>query len=423
MNVWYQVPGFLLTAICHVIVIYYMAEHTYCRKKLIGYGIVFTAGFVGMTGLGYAIRGNGGILIYAGIVVWTFFFSCKVSKDCFPQKCFLFITYFCLFSVIDNIVRLAARGLFPQIPELSEYFFRIMIRSAVLLLLLVCYKRYAVPLIRSLTGLNGRRWWNLALIAVLFYMVQAMFSILYVVLHVSSGEALLSFIIISFIMCAVYSLVFSNISYMKKEMEGELMRQNAEYLSNRLSIMQEADERNRRMRHDIRHHLEAIGEYAKTGNVSQILAYIEEYGVEISETAVRQYSVNSVLNSIFSAYAGKASENQIDFLVKCNVPEKLPVKDVELIAMFGNLLENAFHGCLDSGKGNLRIEIYVRLQKNRLMIVCNNTCSDKLKLRENLPEEKGVGISSILSVCRKYDGSLDYSLQDGTCSACAVLNL
>lgn len=423
MSGLYQIPGVVLTALCHVIVICHMAEHRYSHKKFIWYGVVYAAGFVGMSSLAYAKGGNAAIFIYIVIVVWTFSFSCMVSKDCFPKKCFLFITYFCLFSVFDNIMSIIVKMLLPQMPGFLGYFLRVILRNAALLVLLVLYKKYAVSVIRSLTGLSGRRWWNLALTAFLFYAAQAVFSVLYAVVAVSSGFLLVTFTVISFIMCAVYGVVFSNISYMKKETEAELVRQNAEYLSARLTVMQNAEEAHRRMRHDIRHHLEAIGEYAKEGDISAILSYIEEYGVEISETAVRQYSVNGVLNSIFSVYGGKAAEHQIDFSVRCNAPEKLSVRDIDLIALLGNLLENALHGCQNSGKENACIEVHIRLQNSRLIILCDNTCADDLKLSGNLPEGKSIGISSILSVCRKYDGSLDYSLQDGKCSACAVLNL
>ena len=70
-----------------------------------------------------------------------------------------------------------------------------------------------------------------------------------------------------------------------------------------------------------------------------------------------------------------------------------------------------------------RIEVYIRLLNNRLVIVCNNSCSDKLKLSGSLPEGKGIGISSILSVCQKYSGNLDYRIEHNVCTACVVLNL
>lgn len=130
----------------------------------------------------------------------------------------------------------------------------------------------------------------------------------------------------------------------------------------------------RRLRHDMRHHINMIAAYAKTGDNAAILSYIGEYESEISEAAVKQYSVNRTVNSILSAYAGKAEENGIVFSVKCNVTRELGVRGIDLIALLGNLLENALHGCQESGKENKSIEIHIRLQNKILIILCNNTC-------------------------------------------------
>ena len=129
------------------------------------------------------------------------------------------------------------------------------------------------------------------------------------------------------------------------------------------------------------------------------------------------------MNSILSVYTGKATESGISFEVKCNTRAELAVSDVDLIALLGNLLENALHGCQKSGKEQPEIRIHIRMQKSRLIIVCDNDCSGDLKLTDGLPSGKGIGISSILTVCRKYDGDLDYNIENGVCSACAVLNL
>ncbi|MDE7206962.1 MAG: ATP-binding protein [Lachnospiraceae bacterium] len=310
----------------------------------------------------------------------------------------------------------------PQISEVAGYYATIVLRCVALLLLLVLYRKYAIVILHSLTE-SGKRWWNLALIALLFYLLQAVVSVLNARNAIPDVYLLLLFTAISFVMCAVYGIVFSNISYMKKDAEAALIRQNAEYLSGCLSVLQNAEEANRRLRHDMRHHIEAIAEYAKTDDTSAILAYIGEYRIAISEAAVKQYSLNRTVNSILSAYAGKAEENGIDFTARCNVPKELKVREIDIIALLGNLLENALYGCLVSGKEKLCIEMYVRLQNSSLVILCNNTCSDYLKLSGGLPTGKSIGISSILSVCRKYDGNLDYKIENGICSAYAVLNL
>lgn len=423
MTVTNRIPALCLMVLCHVVVVYHMPERRHCKWKFVLLSCLYAVSFVCMGIYMYMASGIKMLLIYLGIAVCLFFFFCIVSKECFPKKSFLFLTYFGLFSIIDNSLKLMVTLFLPRLPALPGFYLVNVLRTALLLLILALYKRYAAPVIQSLADIKKGRWWNLALIALLFYLLQVAVTALYVGNTMSATYLLFLFITISLVMCAVYAVVFSNISYMKKDAEAELIRLNAEHFSSRLSALQNAEETNRRLRHDMRHHIDMIAAYAKTGNNAAILAYIGECKNEISEAAVKQYSVNRTVNSILSVYAGKAEENDIDFSVKCNATRELEVREIDLIALLGNLLENALHGCQESGKENKRIEIHIRLQTKRLIILCNNTCSDDLELADGLPAKKSIGVSSILSVCRKYDGNLDYRIENETCSVCAVLNL
>lgn len=423
MSVLYRIPGLFLMVLCHVVVIYHMLECRYSKRKFMLLSCLYAVSFVCMGTYMYMVSGITMLLSYLGIAVCLFLFFCIASKECFPKKSFLFLTYFGLFSILDNSLKLMVTLFLPRLPVLSEYYVVNVLRTAALLLILVLYKRYAAPVMQSLADIKKGRWWNLALIALLFYLLQAAITVLYVANAMSATHLLLTFIAISLVMCAVYAVVFSNISYMKKDAEAALIRQNAEYLSGRLSVLQNAEDTNRRLRHDMRHHIDTIAAYAKTGDNAAILAYIGEYGNEISGAALKQYSVNRTVNNILSVYAGRAEENGIEFSVKCNAAKELKVREIDLIALLGNLLENALHGCQESGKENKSIEIHIRMQNKRLIILCNNTCSDNLVLADGLPAKKSIGISSILSVCRGYDGNLDYKIENETCSVCAVLNL
>lgn len=423
MSVPQRIPALFLMVLCHVVVIYYMLERRYGKRKFVLLSCLYAASFVCMGTYMYMMSGITMLLIYLGIAVCLFLFFCIVSKECFPKKSFLFLTYFGLFSIIDNILKLMVTLFLPRLSALSGFYLVNVLRTAALLLILALYKRYAAFTIQSLADNKKGRWWNLALIALLFYLLQVAVTVLYIANTMSATYLLFLFITVSLVMCAVYAVVFSNISYMKKDAEAELIRQNAEHFSSRLSVLQNAEDINRRLRHDMRHHIDMIVAYAKAGDNSAILSYIGEYRNGISEAAVKQYSLNRTINSILSAYAGRAEENGIGFSVRCNAAKELEVREIDLIALLGNLLENALHGCQESGKENKSIEIHIRLQNGRLIILCNNTCSDDLELVDGLPAKKSIGISSILSVCRKYGGNLDYRIENETCSVCAVLNL
>ena len=424
MSVPQQIPALCLMVFCHVVVIYHMLECRYSKRKFMLLSCLYAVSFVCMGTCMYMMSGTiKMLLVYLGIAVCLFLFFCIASRECLPKKSFLFLTYFGLFSIIDNCLKLMVTLLLPHLSALAGFYLVNVLRTTALLLILVLYKKYAASMIQSLADIKKGRWWNLALIALLFYLLQVVVTVLYIANVMPETYLLFLFITISFVMCAVYAVIFSNISYMKKDAEAELIRLNAEYFSNRLSVLQHAEDTNRRLRHDMRHHIDMIAAYAKTGDNAAILSYIGEYGNEISGVAVKQYSVNRTVNSILSVYAGKAKENGIDLSVRCNAAKELEVREIDLIALLGNLLENALHGCQESGKENKRIEIHIRLQNKRLIILCNNTCSDALELADGLPAGKGIGISSILSVCRKYNGNLDYKIENETCSACAVLNL
>lgn len=424
MSVPHRIPGLFLMALCHVTVIYHMLERRYSRGKFVLLSCLYVASFVCMGAYTYMVSGITATFSYLGVAVCLFLFFCIVSKECLPKKSFLFLTYFGLFSIIDNSLKLMVTLFLPHLSALAGYYLVNVLRTAALLLILALYKKYAAPVIQSLADIRKGRWWNLALIALLFYLLQAAITILLYVENVIPAIYLLFlFIMISLVMCAVYAVVFSNVSYMKKDAEAELIRQNAEYFSNRLTVLQNAEEANRRLRHDMRHHIETIAEYAKSEDHSAILAYIGEYRSEISDAAVKEYSLNRTINSILTVYAGKAAENGIDFSVRCKAAKDLKMREIDIIALLGNLLENALHGCQESEKENKSIEIRIRLQKKVLIILCSNTCSDDLELADGLPAKKSIGVSSILSVCRKYDGNLDYRIENETCFACALLNL
>ncbi len=163
MSVPYQIPGLFLTALCHVIVIYHMLESRYAKRKFILYSCLYIASFVCMGGYAYAVRGVNAIFTYIGIAVCLFFFFCIVSQECFSKKSFLFLTYFGLFSIIDNSLSLIIDWLFPQLSAPARYYLTNVFRMAALLLILALYKKYAASVVRSIANIGKGRWWKLVL--------------------------------------------------------------------------------------------------------------------------------------------------------------------------------------------------------------------------------------------------------------------
>ena len=45
-----------------------------------------------------------------------------------------------------------------------------------------------------------------------------------------------------------------------------------------------------------------------------------------------------------------------------------------------------------------------------------------IKLENGLPTARGIGIDSIISSSNRYQGEINYKIQEGICTACVILN-
>lgn len=130
----YQIPGLILTVMCHIMAAYYINEQKYSKKIFACCSGIYAILFVSMMGGGFALGEWNAFFSYIGIVVLLFFYFCVVSRDGFPKKSFLFMTYACLFSVLDNGLKMMVRLFLPQISEAAGYYVAIVLRNLVLIL-------------------------------------------------------------------------------------------------------------------------------------------------------------------------------------------------------------------------------------------------------------------------------------------------
>ncbi len=416
--------GLLLVFFWNIVIMSRLAEPKFSRRK------IKTIWFCSMTALlliGYLLMYAVGIdvaapalsLISMVVLIAILFVT---SSDCAAKKVFLVITYFNFFFLVVQGSFLIA-GIFFE-PDTEPYqILSIIVRNLLHLILIPLYFKYLHPRFRTVRVCRSSEWWLLSVVSVLFvftYILQAMVVNRAWKLPPAYMPVLISIFIQGVATCLV---VFRTIIYMDKTAEASLMERNTVFLSEQIERLVRAEEDARRLRHDIRHHLTNIYEYAKSGDCETLLRYLSEYDKDLSESAVRNFSVNRTVNNILSAYAGMAEKAGIEYVCETNAGADLPIKDTDVVAIFANLLENAINGCKESGAEKPRIEIFIRQKKGKLVIVCNNHCPESLEISDSLPKNRGIGISSILSSCEKYGGKIDYTVKDGLCSACAVLEI
>lgn len=139
MSIPHRIPGLFLMALCHVVVIYHMLERRYGKGKFVFLSCLYTASFVCMGAYIYSVGSITAALTYLVVAVCLFLFFCIVSQECLPKKSFLFLTYFGLFSIIDNCLKLMVTLFLPRMSALPAFYLVNVLRTALLLLILALY--------------------------------------------------------------------------------------------------------------------------------------------------------------------------------------------------------------------------------------------------------------------------------------------
>lgn len=198
--------------------------------------------------------------------------------------------------------------------------------------------------------------------------------------------------------------------------EKELLEMNEELLYHQLKEMRESGKEALRMRHDIRHHFLLIEEYIKNGENEKLLAYVKQYEEDVESGRAERICVNETINSILTVYGRYAKKEKIRITMDVKAAEEIAVRNIDMVAVLANVVENAIHGCLRSERTEKKIGLSIIQKDNKIVIRCKNTCAENVEFRNGLPVSpsgRNVGISSIMKVVSDYNGDTDFSIADG----------
>lgn len=240
--------------------------------------------------------------------------------------------------------------------------------------------------------------------------------------------------ILFFCICALLFLTHLVMLYtlylMQREMEEkkemELTALNASLLKRELSLMHKQVEETRRVRHDLRHHDLVVGEYVRRGETGALLAYLKQREDEYAGEAYERICENFTVNGILEAYVREARQKGIWVDVQAACSRQIKIRENDFIAILGNAMENAIHGCEEAGREEKRISVYLKQKQDKLAIRISNTCPEKISFQNGLPVRKdggGIGISSILRSVKKYKGEADFTVESGEFVARILLQI
>lgn len=211
-----------------------------------------------------------------------------------------------------------------------------------------------------------------------------------------------------------YDIVMANIERNRFEKRSQLL----EMQSHQFRELQEYMRQTSRLRHDFKHSVHLLSALADNGDLDSIRAHLSEYGRQLSENISAGYCSNAALNALFGYYHEMADSENIRTDWKIELPDPLTVSELNMAALFGNIMENAVSACAaipeEERYFNLTAEIRYG---NRLYVVSTNSFDGKVrKGRDGYHSTKhsgrGTGLMSIAAVAEKYGGSAQFRNSD-----------
>lgn len=265
--------------------------------------------------------------------------------------------------------------------------------------------------------IDAKVWEYLWYIPVFLYIVfRASVKVYHITEEQSSGIQFLMIEIIWIISnIFIYGIIFKMLLKVAEDtqMEQELMvakmqidmqKQQYERLKNNIAAMRQA-------RHDFRHILISLREYVDTKNYEGLSAYLKLYIKAADQLYFEQICANYAADSIMNYYLERARQEQIQTNISCDIPEHISFPETELCIILGNLFENAIEAC---GRMEKREKCYIdincRIQGQRsLVIIVKNSYEGKAVVENDIflsskRNEEGIGIESIKSIVKKYNG-------------------
>lgn len=138
----------------------------------------------------------------------------------------------------------------------------------------------------------------------------------------------------------------------------------------------------------------------------------------LRNTPPANYCANAALNALFGYYHEMAVSADIDTDWHIELPKQLPTTELDMVSLFGNLMENAIDGCrtVQSGRRYFCLTAEIR-HGNRLYIVSTNCFDGKVRkgkdgYRSTKHNGNGVGLAAIAATAEKYGGSAQASNSD-----------
>lgn len=201
--------------------------------------------------------------------------------------------------------------------------------------------------------------------------------------------------------------------------DRRIERFQSELIEKQVCEIQNMYKQVRGWRHDYRNHIQNMKIQLAQGNYAELDSYLDSLADDLATVDTVIKTGNVMADAILNSKLSVAEKLNIRINVKANIPNGIPLSDVELCAVLGNLLDNAAEACARLPESDRFMRIYIGCLKNQLYMSVQNSAGDVKKIAghylstKQSEGEHGYGIFRIDRVAKKYGGYVNRQNEEG----------
>lgn len=169
--------------------------------------------------------------------------------------------------------------------------------------------------------------------------------------------------------------------------------------------------------HDLKHQIALLKSQAAPGRAEDNLNRLEK---DIKKYEARNQTGNPVLDAVLTNKSLYCQNHNIELKVIADGRPLSMMEDMEIAALFGNMLDNAIESCERIPDRQKRlVRLYVADDKGFLRVRIENYCEERIRFVNGMPlttkrdkRYHGFGMKSMQRTVEKYGGSMVASQQD-----------
>lgn len=169
----------------------------------------------------------------------------------------------------------------------------------------------------------------------------------------------------------------------------------------------------RKQRHDLRLHMMTLHSFLVNGETDQAIGYLDQYLESFQAQKLVRYSTNHAVNILVSHYADIAKEKDVAFSMHIQIPNELPIQDIDISVILGNLLGNSIYAAAKIPAPERVIRLNMVHQGNMLAVTVDNSFNGEVKKKDGAylsmkPAHNGLGLSILADIAKKYHGGVEF---------------